>query len=283
MVVPDGLSWEIVLVDNASTDATSSVVATHRGDLPIRYVMEPQQGLAHARNRGVAEASGEILLFTDDDVLVEPGWLTEHVKAARAHPEALAFGGPIEPWFEAEPPEWISRHLHLLEGVYAIRELGESIRTLRPGELPFGANVGFRACVFDDRSFDPKLGRTPDEMLSGEETALLWELQSRQPDSILWVGLARVRHFIPAERLTKGYVRSFYHGIGRTRVRMQSVFSGRTIAGIPRHLIREYATCLARAGLRSNKKDEDWFTAYRDAAICRGAIDEWLSLRRSAS
>ena len=73
--VPAGLAWELLVVNNNCTDDTDAVAARHRGHLPLRPVREPTPGLSNARNKGLAEARGELILWTDDDVRVDPGWL----------------------------------------------------------------------------------------------------------------------------------------------------------------------------------------------------------------
>src|SRR5512143_830758 len=78
LVAPSGCTWELLVINNNSTDATESVIARFEARLPIRGVFETQPGLSNARNRAVREAGGEYVLFTDDDVLVDPDWLVAY-------------------------------------------------------------------------------------------------------------------------------------------------------------------------------------------------------------
>jgi glycosyltransferase involved in cell wall biosynthesis len=84
----DAASTEVLIVDNNCTDGTAQVVESFRNKLPILRVLETLQGLAHARNRAVAEFRGDLLLFTDDDVRLEAGWLAAYLEASRRFPEA---------------------------------------------------------------------------------------------------------------------------------------------------------------------------------------------------
>ena len=96
--VPEGLSVELLIIDNGSTDDTAEVVRRQSPKFPIRYILEPQRGLSNARNRGVAEAVGSILLFTDDDVRLPEDWLRalcEPIIAGRAH--AVSGGAEMAP------------------------------------------------------------------------------------------------------------------------------------------------------------------------------------------
>src|SRR5262249_48517636 len=92
---------EILIIDNNSTDDTADIVETFAPELPIRRVVELSQGLSHARNRAIAEFRGELLLFTDDDVLLDPDWLTAYALAASKFPRAQFFGGRILPQWES--------------------------------------------------------------------------------------------------------------------------------------------------------------------------------------
>jgi len=91
--------WEILVVNNNSNDDTDAVIRRHSEQLPIRPLWEPRQGKSHAANLAVSEARGDLLLWTDDDVLVERGWLRAYVEAAQAYPHVSIFGRPIEPTF----------------------------------------------------------------------------------------------------------------------------------------------------------------------------------------
>ena len=104
LTLPPGLDWELVVVNNNSPDDTDRVIAAHTGQLPIVRVFEGKQGHCHARNAAVAAARGDFLVWTDDDVLVPPDWLTHYLDAAARHPEAAVFGGPVRPWFAVTPP-----------------------------------------------------------------------------------------------------------------------------------------------------------------------------------
>src|SRR5215467_6100810 len=99
--VPQDIEWELLVVDNKSTDDTPGVVSRYAQKLPVRYFFEGTPGKSRAANLAVRQASGELMLWTDDDVIVDGRWLLEYVKAARACPDASFFGGTVEPLFEA--------------------------------------------------------------------------------------------------------------------------------------------------------------------------------------
>src|SRR5690349_8324240 len=97
-------SIEVLIVDNNCTDATPEILQAFRKTLPVRCVKERVQGLAHARNRAIAEFNGDVLLFTDDDVRLDTNWLSAYQDAIRRFPQADYFGGRILPdWGQAKP------------------------------------------------------------------------------------------------------------------------------------------------------------------------------------
>src|SRR6266850_5965612 len=107
LAVPPRLEWEVLVVDNGSTDDTPSVVAELGVAIPIRCVFERAPGLSNARNRCVREARGAYILWTDDDVIVDPGWLRAYVRAFQEHPASAVFGGPVRARFEGTRPAWL--------------------------------------------------------------------------------------------------------------------------------------------------------------------------------
>jgi glycosyltransferase involved in cell wall biosynthesis len=210
---PPGGPWELLVINNNSTDETEAVVSRFASRLPLRSVLESTPGLSHARNRAVAEARGEYLLFTDDDVLVDPGWLIAYDAAFRADPVASQFGGPVDPWFEGTPPKWLADAFPQVAAAYAAIDHGAAPIALDDDHLVFGANIAARTSDLRRYRFDPRLGRTGNNMLSGEETTLFSAMR-RDGLTGRWVPTARVRHFIPRERQTLGYLRRWHVGVG---------------------------------------------------------------------
>src|SRR5947209_7995559 len=101
-------AWEVLVVNNDSTDDTERVLDSFADGLPLRRAFEPRAGLSHARNTAVGVATGDYIVWTDDDVLVSAGWLDAYRRAVERWPEAAVFGGPVRPRFEGTPPPWMS-------------------------------------------------------------------------------------------------------------------------------------------------------------------------------
>jgi glycosyltransferase involved in cell wall biosynthesis len=102
---PEGVEWELIAVDNNSTDRTEEVIRAFEGRLPIDYVYESEQGKSRALNTGVGVAQGELIVFTDDDVEPTPGWLGAYWEAYQKRPEGYYFGGPIDCEYEGDSPD----------------------------------------------------------------------------------------------------------------------------------------------------------------------------------
>jgi glucosyl-dolichyl phosphate glucuronosyltransferase len=272
--VSRGTEWEVLVVNNNCNDETDAVIRRHSEKLPIRGLWEPRPGKSHAANLAVKEAKGELLLWTDDDVLVDRAWLNAYVEAARSYPHASFFGGPITPRFEAEPPTWFSRHLHSIVNCYALRDaFDEPFVPISVDCLPYGANMATRAHCFHDCPFDVRLGPQRNTEIRGEELALLQKCHDRGLQG-LWVQGARVQHFIPKSRLTERYIWDYHRGQGRTEVRLGQSAPAKEVFGMPRWVLRQYLENLALSKLWSLKKDDRWLRSLIRAAHCRGILKE---------
>ncbi len=207
--------FEIVLVDNKSTDNTASECSSFAGKHPqvdFRYILETRQGLSYARNRGISEARGEVLVFLDDDSFVEPDYLTKLSRYLNEHPEADAFGGRIDPVFESgKAPEWLCKWT--FSWVSAI-DNGDDVVEFSRGRYPIGANMGLRRSALGGSGmFDTSLGRTGGNLLGGEEKEMFSRLAASGGKILYFPGI-RVRHIIPERRTTRDYIVRFARGIG---------------------------------------------------------------------
>jgi glucosyl-dolichyl phosphate glucuronosyltransferase len=230
--VPAGCSWELIVVDNNSTDGTRTVIESflEEGSLPLRCVLEETPGLSHARNRGIAAATGEIISFTDDDVLVDTGWLM-HIAEAFAGFEAAAVGGRILPLWETPPPDWLDPSLY---AYLAVADYGDRPLYLESPKV-WGANLSFRADVLTRYGqFDTELGRAPGKLYAGEEVELLRKLL-QEGEKILYYPSAVVHHRIGGDRVTKGYFRRWRHDQGELEALRHGPGQGAVAA---RHLLR---------------------------------------------
>jgi len=216
---PPGVEHEVVVVNNNCTDDTDEVIAAFGGRLPVRRLFEPRPGQSNARNAAVREARGDYILWTDDDVLVDAGWIAGYAAAFERWPDAVLFGGPITPWFAEPPPKWLERAWPEVSSAFATRDLGpEPLRFDGRRLIPYGANFAVRLAEQRLFPYDPELGLRPGGSLRGEERSVVQQLLARGHDG-WWVPEARVRHFIPAQRMTTRYVRDYFMGEGEYQAR----------------------------------------------------------------
>jgi glycosyltransferase involved in cell wall biosynthesis len=279
--IPAGTRWELLVVNNNCTHDTDAVLARHADRLPVRRLFEPRPGKSHAANLAIASTTADLLLWTDDDVWVYPDWLSRYVAAAEAWPDASFFGGTVEPLFAVEPPRWIRRGLPLLTAPFAVVEHGPAVRPLRDEEIPFGANLAIRRAALERERFDARLGPCQDTQIRGEESELIARLRARGHQGV-WVGPARVRHYIPAERLTPRYLWSYYRGLGRTDARLNGCGTSRLLGGAPRWALRRYLAARLAMAFFAARRGPRWVGALRTAAKMRGILEETRRLYREA-
>ena len=192
--------WEILIVDNGSVDETPRIASELAAERPdrVRVVTEPRGGLSLSRNRGVREATGQVIAFADDDAYPDAGWLRALVAALERH-DAMVAGGPVEPIFTGAVPEWCTP---VFFPYFAVWDEGSEPHFLRYSNYPRGNNMALRREVFERFGyFSPHLGRTGTSLLSCEETELCLRVE-RGGGRIVYAPEARMRHLTPMERIT---------------------------------------------------------------------------------
>ena len=218
--------WEIVLVNNNSTDSTAAECERFEKDFPkvkCRYFVEKQQGLSFARNRGIAEARGEWLVFIDDDAMVEEDYIANLKGHLMSHPEASAFGGKIEPFFEDGEPEWYSKWSM---GFVSAIDRGSKVHVFPENKFPIGANMGIKREILNKVGvFNTELGRTGNNLLAGEEKDLFNRIR-KVGGAIYYFPNIGVKHCIPGRRTTNEFVARLAYGVGISeRLRTQHIGS----------------------------------------------------------
>ena len=213
---PVSAEWEVVVVNNNCTDHTDAVIKSFVGRLPIVRVWQPIPGKSNALNAAMQAVTGDYILWTDDDVLVDENWIRTYEAAIRSNPDAVFFGGPIRPHYDIDPPQWLRESIDLFASAYALRELGDHPIDLDKSTLPFGANWAVRVREQRNVAYDPRLGRQPAEItLCGEETQVMEQLLAEGARGV-WVPDAFVNHRVPALRQTVTYLKKYYRGLGMT-------------------------------------------------------------------
>jgi len=216
-------AYEIVVVDNASTDATRDLVTRElAGEGRLRYVFEPQLGVSRARNAGWRAARAPLVAYLDDDAIAAPDWLAEAVAAfAKLDPRPGCLGGPVLPIWEVPRPAWLP---DALLPYLTVLELDQGPGPMPRGKFLYGTNSVFpRERLAEIGGYPAGLGPIGSWHRSGEDTFV--QKQLRERGFQLWYDPAlRVQHRIPAERASRRWVlrRLYLEGLSRARQQLQT-------------------------------------------------------------
>ena len=216
MEVPGDLSWEVIVVDNNSSDDTRDVVREFASAYPldIRYLFEGKQGLSNARNKGLEAAAGDIVAYLDDDVIVDGNWLSA-VQKAFNDSACMGMGGRIKLHLTHSKPDWLQESgPYAVAGVLGAFDRGQEARAIRIP--PFGGNMAFRKAAFQGHGkFRPDLGLAGSSRMLGEDTEFCTRLITAG-EKVVYSPDAVVYHAVDEKRLTKRYLRSRYLYVGRS-------------------------------------------------------------------
>ena len=220
------------MVDNNCTDNTHGVceqfAAAHK-EVAFRYVIEPEQGLSAARNKGIKEAKGDIIIYVDDDALVDSDYIRLYAEHFAAHSDTMAAGGPIEPLYETEEPSWMSPYTKAL--LTAWMNYGNQVREYPKGRYPGGGNAAYRKVVFDKVGlFNTELGRKGNLLLASEEKDIFDKMKVLGM-KVLYLPTPVLHHCIPQAKLEEDYFNRLTLQIGRSeRMRTRAISKGKYLS-----------------------------------------------------
>ncbi len=241
-LLPESVRWEILVVDNNSSDRTREVIEDFCKRYPgrFRYLFEPQPGKSHALNAGIREARGEILAFMDDDVTVEPAWL-QNLTAALQNNTWAGAGGRIVPKWPRQAPRWLSPRAWYATGPLVQFDVGDQASEL--SEAPFGTNMAFRKSMFEKYGdFRVELGPRPGSEIRDEDTEFGARLLAAG-ERLGYEPSAVVYHPVEEKRIEKEYFLAWWFHKGEANIRQFGIRPGTKyfVAGIPLYLFRSLA------------------------------------------
>jgi glycosyltransferase involved in cell wall biosynthesis len=279
--IPDHVDWEVVVVNNNCTDHTDDVIASFSDRLPIRREFEPQRGLSWARNRAVQAGTGNYIVWTDDDVVVDPDWIAAYAQAIHRWPSAAVFAGPIVPRFLDPVPKWIVDSEAVLgQTVFAGCDLGDSVIPLSVNQIPWGPNFAIRMTEQRANAYDIRLGHAPGQSRRGEEVEIMARIM-RSGGTGYWVPSARVEHYSQPEHQTIEYVMQWFSIFGETVAFREGTPALPLLFGVPRWLWRRFIEgWLLYQICRHISPAPIWVAHLRDYRTAWGAIRQYLRMRR---
>jgi len=219
LLTQEGLSsdtdYEIIVVDNNSTDGTKRLVEffmDKAGDR-LRYFFDPARGKAHALNLGIRESRGEILIFTDDDVIVDNKWIF-HVNEFFKKFSVDAMGGRVLPVYPRSTPSWVKDQSDLLQGLVVRHDYGEDIKCYDDFMMPFvGSNMALKRRLYvGEDLFKNEVGLGTGRR--GEDTELFRQLRAAHK-KILYCGKVLVWHPVDRKKMTLRYIAQWHVSHGR--------------------------------------------------------------------
>jgi glycosyltransferase involved in cell wall biosynthesis len=281
-----GFSWDVLVVDNNSSDATRGVVESRRGGypVPLRYLFEGRQGKSNALNTGMSAARAAIFVFTDDDVQVGREWLASAVRPLLDRADLAYTGGPVRPIWGVPPPAWLNPNGNL-GGTIAVKDHGPEPFVFEDRlKTPLGVNMAVRRSLIERiGGFRPDLGRNGKALLGQEQAEFFY--RSREAGARgLYVPAMALDHVVPAARLTRSYFRRWWYWKGVSHARVHQLH-GRTelnvdvrrvprLFGVPRfvygNVVRNLKGWL-RGWLTRNpaKRAQHWLSLAYYAGYCR--------------
>lgn len=209
-----------MVVNNNSTDSTAAdfeAFAARYPDYNLRMVLETNQGLSYARNRGIRESEGEYIAIVDDDERIAPEFVASYVALFDDVPDAVAAGGPIVAEYPTGRPRWMSAFTE--RPIANTMYFGEEVREFPRGRVPGGGNMALRrSAVRRYGVFDTSLGYVGESLVGGEESDLFERLQIAEA-KYYYVPKAVMYHIIPKEKLTVEYLRRLSYNVGVSQLR----------------------------------------------------------------
>jgi glycosyltransferase involved in cell wall biosynthesis len=277
--IPDGLGWELLVVNNNCSDETESVIARHAEVLPITRVFEGQPGVAHARNCALTHAKSDWIIWIDDDVLVDPDWLLAFSRTVTQYPDAAVIGGPIAPWFPFEPdPDLFAAFAPLQRGFCGL-DYGPEHQSLDNKGL-YCANMAVHLARTAGLKFDTDCGRVQN-FQGGEEDLNFVRAVRARGERVIWSPKMRVRHYVDPKRMTVEYMDRWFNDLGEWTVRREGVPEGAQLFGVPRWLLRRYLTSAASAiGARLTFRRVAYLKARQEWSHARGTLRECRVVRQ---
>ncbi len=215
--IDPSLYYEIIVADNASTDKTRDTVLSLKNkiSIPIEYLFESSKGKTNALNTAIKSSTADILVFTDDDVLVDSKWLIQILNCFK-HYNCDAVGGKVLPKYTTQTPQWIKDCAQELGGPIVYYSQGDATHLYQKPQLEFlGANLACKRDVFDKIGFF-RTDIGPGKKIMGDDTEFINRMVKADM-KLYYCGQSLVWHPVPSDRITLAYIARWNMMVGEYR------------------------------------------------------------------
>lgn len=282
---PGQFTYEIIVIDNACEHQIANLVSLYQTLLPIRYLQEPAPGKNSALITGLLHATGEILVFTDDDVIADPEWLNSLVAGIERLPEYDLFGGRILPSLPDNAEDkhgLLQRSGSFIKSAYVIADWPLPEGPIKVGHI-WGPNMAVRRRVFDSGiTFDPKIGPNGGNYIMGSESDFLNRAASKGFKGA-YIPSAQVRHQIRPEQLTIDWLAGRAFRWGRGSVKRTPPASKFMLLNAPLYLYRKCLIEYVVYRWASLLGTSDWIEKMIAFNITKGALVQMVQDRNTRS
>jgi glycosyltransferase involved in cell wall biosynthesis len=225
----DKSAYEIIVVDNNSTDHTSEIIQNFKNTHPqyqIVLTKELRQGLSYARNKGIELAKGSYISFIDDDGMAQNDYVRQIDNYVKLFPNDVAFGGKVLPEYEnGKEPVWMSKYI---ERIISIVDLGNQVKTLKK-TYPVGCNMIFKKSLFK------KIGGFNTALKLRSDDKYIFLKIREAGFRVLYLPEVVVKHFIDDFRTTPAYIKKISRLNGEAeRIRIKTLQKGKKTAFMSR-------------------------------------------------
>lgn len=248
-----GIDWEVIVVDNAGDAETHQTAHRFTDELPLKYLVETSPGKNSALNTALNHAQGDLIIFTDDDIIPDKNWIKSLIAAAGRCPKADIFGGRILPIFppNTQPP---AIDHPFIKSAYVIADWDMPEGEINPERI-WGPNMMVRRRLFDQGlRFNPAIGPNGSNYIMGSETEFCVRVAA-SGSKFIYVPSATVNHHIREEQLTFSWIcgRAFRYGRG---IAAMDNTPAKRIFNIPRYMLSHILTSYVQYLLSCLRKDK---------------------------
>jgi glycosyltransferase involved in cell wall biosynthesis len=276
----EALTYEIIVVDNSTNRSSEELVRDYESSLPITYLSESTPGKNSALCAGIKVAQGQVLVFTDDDVLVDHNWLKELWAGIARHPRAHIYGGRILPSYPVGHQELakdIDFDHWFLRSAYVIADWEQGEGPIKAGHI-WGPNMAVKREVFDSGiTFNINIGPNGKDYVMGSETEFLKRAYARGFTGV-YLPLALVHHQIRNEQLCMAWISGRAFRSGKGQARLNADIPHKRYFGVPRYLFKKYLSVKLSLLLNPFLSPKMKFSLSIDLYMLKGQITQFRKM-----